>query len=29
VHLQLETKGPSHADEVVARLREHGYQVLE
>jgi threonine dehydratase len=29
VHLQLETKGPSHADEVVARLREHGYHVIE
>ena len=29
VHVQLETKGPTHADEVVARLREHGYHVVE
>jgi threonine dehydratase len=27
VRLQLETKGPDHADEVLARLRDHGYQV--
>ena len=29
VHVQLETKSPTHADEVVNRLREHGYQVVE
>ncbi len=29
VHLQLETKGPAHAEEVLARLREHGYHVIE
>ena len=28
VHLQLETKGPPHADEVLDRLREHGYHVV-
>ncbi len=29
VRLQLETKGPEHAEEVLARLREHGYHVIE
>src|ERR1700710_757554 len=29
VRLQLETKSPTHADDVVSRLREHGYQVVE
>jgi threonine dehydratase len=29
VHLQLETKGPNHADDVLSRLREHGYHVVE
>jgi threonine dehydratase len=28
VHLQLETKGPAHAEEVLSRLREHGYHVV-
>jgi threonine dehydratase len=27
VHLQLETRGPAHAEAVAARLREHGYSV--
>jgi threonine dehydratase len=27
VHVQLETRGPEHAEAVLARLREHGYQV--
>ena len=27
VHVHLETRGPEHADAVLARLREHGYQV--
>ena len=27
VHVQLETRGPEHAAAVLARLREHGYQV--
>jgi threonine dehydratase len=27
VHVQLETRGAEHADAVLARLREHGYQV--
>jgi threonine dehydratase len=27
VHVQLETRGAEHADGVLARLREHGYQV--
>ena len=27
VQVQLETRGPEHADVVLARLREHGYQV--
>lgn len=29
VRLQLETKGPEHADAVLSRLREHGYHVVE
>ncbi len=29
VHLQLETRGSTHSDTVLARLREHGYRVLE
>ena len=29
VHVQLETRGPAHADQVLARLRERGYRVLE
>ncbi len=29
VRLQLETKGPDHADEVLRRLRNHGYHVVE
>ena len=29
MRLQLETKGPDHAEEVLTRLREHGYQVVE
>lgn len=29
VRLQLESKGPDHADLIVERLREHGYQVGE
>jgi threonine dehydratase len=27
VHVQVETRGPEHAAAVLARLREHGYQV--
>jgi threonine dehydratase len=27
VQVQLETRGPEHAEAVLARLREHGYQV--
>jgi threonine dehydratase len=27
VHLQLETRGPAHAEAVAARLREHGYRI--
>jgi threonine dehydratase len=27
VRLQLETRGPEHAEAVLARLREHGYQI--
>ena len=27
VHVQLETRGPEHTEAVLARLREHGYQV--
>jgi threonine dehydratase len=29
VHVQLETRGTSHAEAVLSRLREHGYQVIE
>jgi threonine dehydratase len=29
VHLQLETRGDSHAEALLTRLREHGYQVFE
>ena len=29
VRLQLETRGLAHADAVLARLREHGYHVIE
>jgi threonine dehydratase len=29
VRLQLETRGVEHADGVLTRLREHGYQVIE
>ncbi len=29
VHLQLETRGEPHAESVIARLREHGYTVLD
>ena len=29
VALQLETRGPEHADAVMARLREHGYRIIE
>ncbi|MDZ5621777.1 threonine ammonia-lyase [Nocardioides bizhenqiangii] len=29
VHLQLETRGEPHAEAVIARLREHGYTVLD
>jgi threonine dehydratase len=29
VHLQLETRGEPHAEAVIARIREHGYQVLD
>ncbi len=29
VALQLETRGPEHAERVLARLREHGYRVIE
>lgn len=27
VHLQLETRGPEHAEALTTRLREHGYQI--
>lgn len=27
VHVQVETRGPEHAEAVLARLREHGYRV--
>jgi threonine dehydratase len=27
VHVQAETRGPEHAEAVLARLREHSYQV--
>jgi len=29
VHVQLETRGPEHTEAVLARLREHGYQVTK
>jgi threonine dehydratase len=29
VHLQLETRGPAHAETVTTRLRAHGYQIFE
>jgi threonine dehydratase len=29
VRLQLETRGTTHAEAVLGRLREHGYQVIE
>ena len=29
VHLQLETRGPQHAEQVLTRLRERGYRVYE
>jgi threonine dehydratase len=29
VHLQLETRGVSHSEQVLARLREHGYRIFE
>jgi len=29
VHLQLETRGEPHAEEVIDRLREHGYKVVD
>jgi threonine dehydratase len=29
VHLQLETRGEPHAEAVIARLREHGYTVVD
>ncbi|MCW2781028.1 MAG: tdcB [Marmoricola sp.] len=29
VHVQLETRGTSHAEAVLSRLRAHGYQVIE
>ena len=29
VQLQLETRGPQHSEQVVGRLREHGYRVIE
>jgi threonine dehydratase len=29
VALQLETRGPEHADAVLSRLREHGYRIIE
>ena len=28
VHLQLETRGAPHAEQVLARLRERGYRVV-
>jgi threonine dehydratase len=27
VHLQLETRGPEHSEQVMDRLREHGYRI--
>ncbi len=29
VHVQLETRGPEHADALTSRLREHGYRIFE
>ena len=29
VQLQLETRGPEHAEQVLGRLRERGYRVIE
>jgi threonine dehydratase len=29
VALQLETRGPEHADAVMSRLRDHGYRIIE
>jgi threonine dehydratase len=29
VRLQLETRGPQHSEQVLARLRERGYRVIE
>ena len=29
VRLQLETRGEQHAEQVLDRLREHGYRVIE
>ena len=29
VHLQLETRGAQHAEQLISRLRERGYRVLE
>ncbi|MGO4255985.1 threonine ammonia-lyase [Marmoricola sp. RAF53] len=29
VHVQMETRGPEHAEAVIARLREHGYRVSQ
>ena len=29
VHLQLETRGAAHAEQVLIRLRERGYRVIE
>jgi threonine dehydratase len=28
VHVQLETRGPAHAEALATRLREHGYRIL-
>ena len=28
IHVQVETRGPEHAESVLARLREHGYHVV-
>jgi threonine dehydratase len=29
VHLQLETRGPAHAEAVTSQLRAHGYRIFE
>jgi len=29
VHVQLETRGPAHAEALATRLREHGYRIFE